>query len=112
MAGPWLGVFFSEGDFGAFQEPITKRRVAVILFAAGLGLNFRDLRLAGPAVLRLVVIGVPVGAVLGTLASHYAAGLPLGISAVFGGIMVVTGPTVIGPKIGSASCRDSVCQYV
>src|SRR3546814_5610424 len=99
IAGSVLGWIVPERDFGDLQEPIIKRAVAVILFAAGLSLNFRDLRLAGPAVLRLVVIGVPVGAVLGTLASHYAAGLPLGISAVFGGIMVVTGPTVIGPML-------------
>ncbi|HVI99107.1 MAG TPA: sodium:proton antiporter [Sphingomonas sp.] len=99
IAGPVLGWIVPEHDFGDLQEPIIKLAVAVILFAAGLSLNFRDLRHAGPAVLRLVIIGVPVGAVLGTLASHYAAGLPLGISAVFGGIMVVTGPTVIGPML-------------
>ncbi len=99
LAGPVFGIIDPERDFGALQEPVIKLAVAVILFAAGLSLNFRDLRHAGPAVLRLVVIGVPLGAVLGTLASHYAAGLPLGISALFGGIMVVTGPTVIGPML-------------
>ncbi|MCM8729675.1 cation:proton antiporter [Hephaestia sp. GCM10023244] len=99
IAGPVLGWIVPERDFGDLQEPIIKLAVAVILFAAGLSLNFRELRHAGPAVLRLMVIGVPVGALLGTLAAHYAAGLPLGISAVFGGIMVVTGPTVIGPML-------------
>src|SRR3546814_3039967 len=50
IAGPVLGWIVPERDFGDLQEPIIKLAVAVILFAAGLSLNFRDLRLAGPAV--------------------------------------------------------------
>ena len=99
IAGPVTGLIDPQRDFGALQQPIIKLAVAVILFEGGLSLNFRELRHAGTAVLRLILIGVPVGWVLGTLAAHYAAGLPLGISALFGGILVVTGPTVIGPML-------------
>jgi NhaP-type Na+/H+ or K+/H+ antiporter len=99
LAGPVTGLIDPQRDFGALQQPIIKLAVAVILFEGGLSLNFRELRHAGSAVLRLVMIGVPIGWVLGTLAAHYAGGLPLGISALFGGILVVTGPTVIGPML-------------
>src|SRR3546814_9340108 len=64
-----------------------------------LSLNFRELRHAGPAVLRLVILGVPIGWGLGTAAAYYGAGLSLPVSAMFGGILVVTGPTVIGPML-------------
>jgi len=112
LAGPVTGLIEPQRDFGALQQPIIKLAVAVILFEGGLSLNFRDLRHAGPAVLRLMVIGVPVGLLLGTGAAFYGAGLPLGISALFGGILVVTGPTVIGPMLRSlrvpARVRDTL----
>lgn len=99
LGGPVLGLIDPEQDFNTLLEPIIKLAVAVILFEGGLSLNFRDLRHAGWPVLRLVAIGVPVGWALGTAAAHYGAGLSLGVSALFGGIMVVTGPTVIGPML-------------
>ena len=101
LAGPVTGVIVPERDFGPLLEPIIKLAVAVILFDGGLSLNFRELRAskAGGAVLGLVIVGVPVGWALGTAAAYYGAGLPLGVSALFGGIMVVTGPTVIGPLL-------------
>jgi NhaP-type Na+/H+ or K+/H+ antiporter len=112
LAGPVTGLIDPQRDFGALQQPIIKLAVAVILFEGGLSLNFRDLRHAGSAVLRLVLIGVPVGWVLGTAAAFYGAGLPLGISALFGGILVVTGPTVIGPMLRTlrvpARVRDTL----
>ncbi|WP_438727768.1 cation:proton antiporter [Parasphingorhabdus sp. DH2-15] len=99
LAGPVFGLIDPENDFGALLEPIVKLAVAVILFEGGLSLNFRDLRHAGGAVLRLVFIGVPIGWALGTGAAYYGAGLSLPVSALFGGILVVTGPTVIGPML-------------
>ncbi|MGF1550701.1 MAG: cation:proton antiporter [Sphingomonadaceae bacterium] len=101
VAGPILGLIDPERDFGALQEPIIKLAVAVILFEGGLSLNFRELRHAGWPVARLVIIGVPLGWALGTAAAYYGAGLSLPVSALFGGILVVTGPTVIGPMLRS-----------
>lgn len=101
IAGPVLGLLNPEQDFGDLLEPMVKLAVAVILFEGGLSLNFKDLRHAGSGVLRLVFIGVPVGWALGTAAVYYGAGLPLSVSALFGGILVVTGPTVIGPMLRS-----------
>jgi NhaP-type Na+/H+ or K+/H+ antiporter len=99
IAGPVLGIIVPERDLGPLQEPIIKLAVAVILFEGGLSLNFRDLRHAGGPVLRLVILGVPIGWTLGTLAAHYGAGLGWEVSLLFGGILVVTGPTVIGPML-------------
>ena len=99
IAGPVLGIIDPERDFGALQEPIIKLAVAVILFEGGLSLNFRELRQAGGAVTAMVLVAGPIAWVLGTAAAYYGAGLSWEISALLGGIMIVTGPTVIGPML-------------
>ena len=99
IAGPILGLIVPDRDLGPLQEPIIKLAVAVILFEGGLSLSFRDLRHAGWPVLRLVMIGVPIGWMLGAWSAHYGAGLGWEVSLLFGGILVVTGPTVIGPML-------------
>src|SRR3546814_12513400 len=88
-----------EQDFGALREPFIKLAVAVILFEGGLTLQFRELRHAGVAVFMLVFVGVPVGWALGTAAAYYGAGLPLELAALFGGITLVTVPTVVVPLL-------------
>jgi len=108
VAGPVLGIINPDDDFQGLLEPIVKLAVAVILFEGGLSLNFKDLRHAGSGVLRLVILGVPIGWALGTAAVYYGAGLSLGVSALFGGILVVTGPTVIGPMLRSLRVGNRV----
>ncbi|MET1754502.1 sodium:proton antiporter [Novosphingobium sp. RD2P27] len=99
IAGPVTGYIDPTRDFGELQQPIIKLAVAVILFEGGLQLNFRDLREAGTAVKRLIFLGVPLGWLTCTLAVRVGAGLSWELSALFGGILVVTGPTVIGPML-------------
>ncbi|PAL21882.1 sodium:proton antiporter [Sphingopyxis sp. GW247-27LB] len=108
IAGPVLGLIHPEQDFGALREPMIKLAVAVILFEGGLTLKFRELRHAGVAVFMLVFVGVPVGWALGTAAAYYGAGLPLEIAALFGGIMVVTGPTVVVPLLRTLNITPRV----
>lgn len=108
VAGPVLGLIDPERDFGALREPIIKLAVAIILFEGGLSLKFRELRQAGLAVFMLVFVGVPVGWVLGTAAAYYGAGLPFELAALFGGVMVVTGPTVIIPMLRSLNIEPRV----
>lgn len=108
IAGPILGLIDPERDFGSLREPIIKLAVAVILFEGGLSLKFRELRHAGLAVFMLVFVGVPVGWALGTAAAYYGAGLPLELAALFGGVMVVTGPTVIVPLLRTLNITPRV----
>lgn len=108
IAGPILGLIDPERDFGALREPIIKLAVAVILFEGGLSLKFRELRHAGLAVFMLVFVGVPVGWALGTAAAYYGAGLPFELAALFGGVMVVTGPTVIVPLLRTLNITPRV----
>ena len=92
LVGPVLGIFDPARDIGALTGPIISIAVAVILFEGGLTLNFRGLADAAEGVRRLVVVGAPLGWLLAALALHFGAGLSWESSAVFGGILIVTGP--------------------
>ncbi len=102
LVGPVFGVFDPERDIGALAGPMISIAVAIILFEGGLTLNFHQLRDARQGVRRLVFIGAPLGWLLSTLALRYGAGLSWESATVFGGIMIVTGPTVIAPLLRQA----------
>ena len=89
-------------DFGPLLRPAIALAVAVILFEGGLGLNFAEVRATSGAVVRLVLVGAPLGWLLGTGAVHYTMGFPWDLAALLGGILVVTGPTVIIPLLRQA----------
>ena len=91
-----------EKDFGEIYRPMVGIAVAIILFEGGLNLRFKDLRDASHAVTRMVLVAAPVAAVLGAVAAHYIVDLPWDISAMIGGLFVVTGPTVILPLLRQA----------
>ncbi|WP_052134495.1 cation:proton antiporter [Sphingomonas sp. 37zxx] len=103
VAGPLTGIIRPEEDFGHLLEPAVSLAVAVILFEGGLSLNLRELRHAEGGVHRLVLLGVPIGWVLGTLACYYVAGLVWPVAILFAGILVVTGPTVVIPLLRQTS---------
>lgn len=106
LAGPVTGLLDPAAGFGELLRPIVAVAVAVILFEGGLTLNLAELREARPAVRRLVFVGAPLGWLLSALAIHYGAGLSWQSSAVFGGILVVTGPTVITPLLRQARLKS------
>ncbi|BAV63368.1 cation:proton antiporter [Sphingobium cloacae] len=99
IAGPVTGLIQPERTFGEMLEPMVSIAVALILFEGGLSLNFRELRKTEGAVTRLVLIGVPIGWILGAVACYYVAGLVWPVAILFAGILVVTGPTVVLPLL-------------
>lgn len=105
FAGPILGLFDPEHAFGDLLEPMVAVGVALILFEGGLSLDFRELRHAGDGVLRLVIFGVPLGWIFGSLAAHEIGGLEWPVAVLFAGILVVTGPTVVMPLLRQSSIK-------
>ena len=103
LAGPVLGVFNPEHAFGDLLEPMVALGVALILFEGGLSLDFRELKHSGDGVWRLATIGVAVGWLLGALAGYHIARLDWAVAVLFGGILVVTGPTVVIPLLRQAN---------
>ncbi|MBX7528337.1 cation:proton antiporter [Qipengyuania vesicularis] len=106
LAGPVLGIFDPEHAFGELLEPMVAVGVALILFEGGLSLDFRELRHTGSAVMRLATIGVVLGWLFGALAGIYIAGLAPEVAILFGGILVVTGPTVVIPLLRQSSVKS------
>ncbi|MHC0052663.1 cation:proton antiporter [Actibacterium sp. D379-3] len=112
IVGPVLGLFDPARDIGPLLGPMISIAVAIILFEGGMTLNLHGLRDAATGVRRLVVIGAPLGWLLSALALRYVAGLGWAASAVFGGIMIVTGPTVIAPLLRQARLKRRPAQLL
>ncbi len=110
--GPGLGILNPKEDIGPLLQPMISVAVAIILFEGGLTLNFESLRGAAGGVRRLVFWGAPLGWLGSALALHYVAGLSWASSAVFGGIMIVTGPTVIAPLLRQARLKKRPAQLL
>jgi NhaP-type Na+/H+ or K+/H+ antiporter len=73
--------------------------VAIILFEGGLTLQLHELREAGKVVFRLVTVGALVTWLLTSISARLCVGMNLQLAALVGAILVVTGPTVIGPLL-------------
>lgn len=116
--GPVWALLFGEPllspsqTFGDVFRPIVSLAVAVILFEGGLVLKFENLRDAGAAVRRMVFFGGPLAWVLGTFAAYFAGGLDLASAVVLGGVMVVTGPTVIMPLMRQSKLGGRPAQFL
>ena len=102
VLGPLLGWLRPDEVFGELLPPVVSLAVAVILFEGGLSLRFSEARKLGAPLYALVFGGLAVTFAASTFLAHTLAGLSWATSAVIGGILVVTGPTVIKPMLRSA----------
>ncbi len=99
VLGPLFSVIDPNALFGDLLFPFISLSVAVILFEGALTLKRNELNEIATPVRRMVTIGVLVNGLIMTVATHYLANLSWSLSALFGAIMVVTGPTVIMPML-------------
>jgi NhaP-type Na+/H+ or K+/H+ antiporter len=73
--------------------------VAIILFEGGMNLNLKRIREQAIVIRRLLTVGVVITAIGGGVAVHYFMGWSWPLSATFGALVVVTGPTVVTPLL-------------
>jgi len=99
VAGPITGIINPDSLMGDMLLPFVSISVAVILFEGGLTLDIRELREIGGVVLGLIIVGVIVTWITGAAAAFYILDLNLQVSILLAAILVVTGPTVIGPLL-------------
>jgi NhaP-type Na+/H+ or K+/H+ antiporter len=99
VAGPVTGFLHPNALFGKLLLPGVSLAVAVILFEGGLSLQLRELREVGGAFIGLCTLGVLVTWGLATVAAWWLLGFPFALALLLGAILIVTGPTVIGPLI-------------
>ena len=109
LVGPILGLANPEHTLGSeVFSPIVSLAVAIILFEGSSNLDFRELKGISKAVIRIITIGATIAWALGAIALHKILGFPISIAIVMGGLLLITGPTVIQPLLKQAKVRNSV----
>lgn len=100
LVGPVLGWIRPEDivPAGLFY-PAISLAVGLILFEGGLTLRIPEVREIRVVVVRLVTIGALVTFVGGAIAAYLLTDLSAQLSLLFGALIIVTGPTVIGPLL-------------
>ena len=98
-------------DLGMGLEVVVGLLVSLVLFDGGI-----NLRLPGNAlkltVLRIVVVRLVLAVAGGMLAAHSLAGLSWPLAAVFGAIVLATGPTVVNPLVQQIRLRASLGEVL
>lgn len=99
VLGPDVANVVRPHVMGAGLSAFVGFAVAIILFEGGLQMNLKRLRDQAVPIRRLVSVGALITAVGGALAARVALGWPWSLSALFGTLVIVTGPTVITPLL-------------
>ncbi|MBD2042219.1 cation:proton antiporter [Microcoleus sp. FACHB-672] len=84
---------------GEGLEVIVSLSVALILFEGGLNLELRELGRVSTSLRNLVTIGTLITLIGGGMAAHWLGEFPWPIAFLYAALVVVTGPTVIGPLL-------------
>ncbi|SOD84608.1 cation:proton antiporter [Streptomyces sp. Ag109_G2-15] len=103
-AGALTDVVHPDQLVRAAFSPLVSVSVAIILYDAGMGLDLRHLKGATrKVVLWLMVLGVLLtwGTVMGLGPALF--GVPTAVASMIGVILVVSGPTVVGPLSSAPS---------
>ena len=96
-----------DGLFG-----IVDLAVAIILFEGGLNLDISRLRRAQTPIRRLVILGALITMIGGALSVHWLLDWSWITAFLFGSLVVVTGPTVIGPLVRELRLRPRVATVL
>ncbi|MDP6978911.1 MAG: sodium:proton antiporter [Myxococcota bacterium] len=91
---------------------IVELAVAVILFEGGMNLELSRLQRSQRAIRRLVTWGAIVTGIGATVAAHELLGWSWLLAAMFGSLVTVTGPTVVGPLVGELRLRPRVATVL
>jgi len=113
LVGPISTLFTGDGNYftttgskiidgdaifqGKVLFDVVSLAVALILFEGGLTLKLSEVKVLGKAVRNIIVIGSVVTMAGGTVAAMLIMDFTVQTSLLFGALIIVTGPTVIGP---------------
>ncbi|MEH2281610.1 MAG: cation:proton antiporter [Nostoc sp.] len=102
-----LGILFGSDGIGLLHphvlgtglEVIVALATAIILFEGGLNLDLRELGRVSVSLQLLVTQGTLITLLGGSMAAHWLGEFPWNIAFLYASIVVVTGPTVVGPLL-------------
>jgi len=112
LVGPALGYLNPDSLFGDLLFPFISLSVAVILFEGSLTLRLSEIRGLGKVVRNLITLGAAITWLVSGLAAYYVLDFSAGLSALFGAIVVVTGPTVIVPMLRSVRPNAKIANVL
>ena len=102
----WNGV---EGLFpGERLFNFVSLAISIILFEGGLTLKKEEILNVGSSIGKLITIGSLVTFIGGGISAHYIFDLNWAISFLFSALIIVTGPTVIGPILRNIPLKKDV----
>ncbi len=93
---------------GSGLEVIVSLSVALILFEGGLSLDLRALGQVSGSIRNLVTFGTLITLMGAGMAAHWLGEFPWPIAFLYASLVVVTGPTVIGPLLKQVSVDRQV----
>ncbi|OHX66559.1 cation:proton antiporter [Flammeovirga pacifica] len=108
IVGPFSTFFtldgekFIDGDkifHGELLFDVVNLSVGLILFEGGLTLKLKETKNIGNVIWRLLIFGTIITLIGGAIATHYIMGFSYRIALLFGALIIVSGPTVVGPLL-------------
>ncbi len=112
LIGPVFGILNADAFLGDLLFPVVSISVGVILFEGSLTLRFHELQDTGSALWRMLTIGVLSTWAVIACAAHFLVGTSWELAILFGAIMVVTGPTVIGPMLRAVRPTEKIARLL
>lgn len=108
IAGPVTGLVRPDEMFGDLLFVIVPLAVGVVLFEGGMTLSISEIRSHHGVVRRLITTGVLVTWGIAAGAAIIILNLSSGMAVLFGAVIVVSGPTVVGPLLRAVRPRPRV----
>lgn len=99
-------------ELGVGLEVLVALAVAIILFEGGLNLELRELDRVSGSLRNLVTFGTLITLVGGGVAAHFLAEFPWAIAFLYAALVVVTGPTVVGPLLKQVAVDRKVAALL
>lgn len=99
IAGPLTGFLSPSMLPNEILFPFVSLAVAIILFEGGLSLKLSELPANASVFFRLITLGAAATWLIGAVAAHFTVSISWPISILLGAILIVTGPTVVGPLL-------------
>ncbi len=112
VLGPQVLGIIDPTNLGEGLKAIISCGVAVILFEGGLTLDLKGYRAASKVIKRLLSLGVVVTWIATGIIVHALFHYPYEFSLLAGSLVIVTGPTVIGPLLSRIRLKQNLHQIL
>jgi len=112
IVGPGLLLFNPDALAGELLTPFVSLSVGLILFEGGLSLRLHEARRNPRVLWLLVTVGVLITWIIGSVSASLFLDIPGAIAVLLGAILIVSGPTVIGPILHHVRPTRSVSSIL